>query len=71
MNVIFHSKSNNEIIMSKFLFKTNKPMAKQIIFNQKSDTSLNDESSNEVDFGVFDNESLCTPETARVNFGLL
>ena len=59
MNVIFHSKSNNEIIMSKILFKTNKPMAKQIIFNQKSDTSLNDESSNEVDFGVniFDNES--------------
>ena len=35
-----------------------KTMAKQIIFNQKSDTSLNHESSDEIDFGVnvLDNE---------------
>ena len=33
-------------------------MAKQFIFNQQSDTSLNDESSDEIDFGVniLDNE---------------
>ena len=27
-------------------------MAKQIVFNQQSDTSLNDECSDEIDFGV-------------------
>ena len=34
-------------------------MAKQIIFNQHSDTSLNNESFNEIDFGIniLDNES--------------
>ena len=53
MKVILHSKSNNE--QSQKLSPTQiKSMAKQIIFNQQSNTSLNDESSYEIDFGVND-----------------
>ena len=58
MKVLLHSKSNNELCqkLSPTQIKT---MAKQIIFNQQSNTSLNDESSDEIDFGVndLDNES--------------
>ena len=42
-------------------------MAKQIIFNQHSDTSLNNENFNEIDFGIniLDNES----ETSEIVSG--
>ena len=54
MKVILHSKSNNEQCQKPFSRQI-KSMAKQIIFNQHSDTSLN----NEIDFGIniLDNES--------------
>ena len=57
MNIL-HSKSNNKQ-RQKLSSTQIKTMAKQIIFNQQSDTSLNDESSDEIDFGVnvLDNKS--------------
>ena len=58
MKVILHSKSNNEQCQKPFSRQI-KSMAKQIIFNQHSDTSLNNENFNEIDFGIniLDNES--------------
>ena len=58
MKVILHSKPNNEQ-RQKLSSTQIKTMAKQIVFNQQSDTSLNDESSDDIDFGVnvLDNES--------------
>ena len=58
MKVILHSKSNNEQCQKPFSRQT-KSVTKQIIFNQHSDTSLNNESFNEINFGIniLDNES--------------
>ena len=50
MKVILHSESNNECQKPPSI--QIKRMANQIIFNQRSDTSLNDKSSDEIDFGV-------------------
>ncbi|XP_065662840.1 uncharacterized protein LOC136085459 [Hydra vulgaris] len=57
IKVILDSKSNNQQF-KKTSSSKRKKMAKQIIFSQ-SDICLNDESSNEIDFGVniLDNES--------------
>ena len=51
MKVILHSNSNNKQYQ-KFSSTQIKTIAKEIIFNQQSDTSLNDESSDEIDFRV-------------------
>ena len=67
MKVILHSKSANEQCQKPTLRQI-KPLAKQIIFHLQSDTSLNDESSDEIDFGVniLDNESGETNEKLKL-----
>ena len=51
MKVILHSKSNNNQ-HQKLSSTQTKTTPQQIIFNQQSNTSLNDKSSDEIDFGV-------------------
>ena len=69
MKVILHSKSTNEQCQ-KPTSRQIKPSAKKIIFHLQSDTSLNDESCDEIDFGVniLDNES---GETNQIHSGNL
>ena len=67
MEVVLHSKSTNEQCQ-KPTSRQIKPLAKQIIFHLESDTSLNHESSDEIDFGVniLDNESEETNEKLKL-----